>query len=116
MKTMSYNSISYNEFKKVDMRVGKIIEVEEFSRAKKSAYKLKIDFGSLGVKTSSAQITDLYSKEDLMERLIVAVVNFPPKNIAGFLSEVLVLGISDNNGSVILLQPDRDAPPGSRVF
>lgn len=113
---MDYNSVSYNDFKKVDMRVGKIIEVEEFSRAKKSAYKLKIDFGSLGVKTSSAQITDLYSKEDLMERLIVAVVNFPPKNIAGFLSEVLVLGISDNNGSVILLQPDRGAPPGSRVF
>jgi tRNA-binding protein len=113
---MDYNSVSYNDFKKVDMRVGKIIEVEEFSRAKKSAYKLKIDFGSLGVKTSSAQITDLYSKEDLMERLIVAVVNFPPKNIAGFLSEVLVLGISDNNGSVILLQPDRDALPGSRVF
>lgn len=113
---MGHNSISYNDFKKVDMRIGKIIEVEEFSRAKKSAYKLKIDFGSLGVKTSSAQITDLYSKEDLMERLIVAVVNFPPKNIAGFLSEVLVLGISGNNGSVILLQPDRDAPPGSRVF
>jgi len=113
---MNINFISYDDFKKIDMRVGKIIEVEEFSRAKKSAYKLKIDFGSLGIKTSSAQITDLYSKEDLMERLIVAVVNFPPKNIAGFQSEVLVLGIPDNKSRIILIQPDMDSPLGSRVF
>jgi tRNA-binding protein len=113
---MNNNFISYDDFKKVDMRIGKIIEVEEFSRAEKSAYKLKIDFGNLGIKTSSAQITDLYSKEDLMERLIVAVVNFPPKNIAGFQSEVLVLGIPDNKGRVILLKPDKDSPLGSRVF
>lgn len=113
---MNNNSISYDDFKKVDMRIGKIIEVEEFSRVKKSAYKLKIDFGSLGIKTSSAQITELYTKEDLMERLVVAVVNFPPKNIAGFQSEVLILGISDNKKRVILLQPDKDAPLGSRVF
>ena len=113
---MNNNFLSYDDFKKVDMRIGKIIEVEELSKAKKSAYKIKIDFGSLGIKTSSAQITDLYSKEDLMERLIVAVVNFPPKNIAGFQSEVLVLGIPDNKGRIILLQPDMDAPLGSRVF
>ena len=113
---MEGNFISYDDFEKVDMRIGKIIKVEEFPEAKKSSYKLKIDFGSLGVKTSSAQITYLYSKEDLIERLVVAVVNFPPKNIAGFQSEVLVLGIPDNKGRVILLQPDMDAPLGSRVF
>lgn len=113
---MEGNFISYDDFEKVDMRIGKIIKVEEFPEAKKSSYKLKIDFGRLGVKTSSAQITYLYSKEDLIERLVVAVVNFPPKNIAGFQSEVLVLGIPDNKGRVILLQPDMDAPLGSRVF
>ena len=113
---MEGNFISYDDFEKVDMRIGKIIKVEEFPEAKKSSYKLKIGFGRLGVKTSSAQITYLYSKEDLIERLVVAVVNFPPKNIAGFQSEVLVLGIPDNKGRVILLQPDMDVPLGSRVF
>ncbi len=113
---MEGNFISYDDFKKVDMRVGRIIEVEDFLEAKKRAYRLKVDFGSLGVKNSSAQITDLYSPEDLRGELVIAVVNFPPKNIAGFPSEVLVLGVPDNKGRVILLQPDMDAPLGSRVF
>lgn len=113
---MEGNFISYDDFKKVDMRVGRIIEVEDFLEAKKRAYRLKVDFGSLGVKTSSAQITDLYSPEDLRGELVIAVVNFPPKRIASFLSEILILGVTDDKGRVILLKPDMDAPLGSRVF
>jgi tRNA-binding protein len=109
-------TISFDDFLKVDMRVGRIVEVSPFPEARKPAWKLTIDLGpEIGTKQSSAQITALYDEKDLMGRLIVAVVNFPPKRIAGFRSEVLVLGVEDGEGRIVLLQPDRDAPPGSRV-
>jgi len=108
--------ITYDYFEKVDMRVGKIIQVEDFPKARKSAYKLWIDFGVLGVKKSSAQITKLYRKDDLMGRLIIAVVNFPSRQIADFISEVLVLGVVLDNGEVVLVQPDSDVPLGKRVL
>src|SRR3989344_1465636 len=93
--------INYEDFEKVDMRVGKIIKVEDFPEARKPAYKLTIDFGSeIGLKKSSAQITDLYTKEDLRGRLIIGVVNFPPKQIGPFLSECLTLGAPDEEGRV----------------
>ncbi len=103
--------ITYDYFEKVDIRVGKIIQVEDFPKTRKPAYKLWIDFGILGVKKSSAQITKLYSKDDLMGRLIIAVINFPPRQIADFKSEVLVLGVVLDNGEVALVQPGRDVPP-----
>jgi tRNA-binding protein len=107
--------IAYDDFAKVDMRVGRIIEVEDFPEARKPAWKLRIDFGSeLGVKRSSAQITN-YSREELEGRLVVGVVNFPPRQIGPVRSEVLCLGASDNEGRVILLAPDSEVPLGSRV-
>ena len=106
---------NFEDFQKIDMRVGKIIEVEDFLEAKVPAFKIKVDFGKLGVKVSSAQLTNLYSKKDLLHRQIVAVVNFPPKRIAGFKSEILILGVMKEEGEVILLQPDREAPLGYRI-
>jgi len=108
--------ITYDYFEKVDIRVGKITQVEDFPKARKPAYKLWIDFGMLGVKKSSAQITELYSKDDLMGKLIIAVVNFPPRQIADFKSEVLVLGVVLDNNKVVLVQPDGDVPLGKRVL
>jgi len=108
--------ITYDDFEKVDIRVGKITKVEDFPRARKPAYKLWIDFGDLGVKRSSAQITRLYPKDDLIGRLIIAVVNFPPRQVADFISEVLVLGVVLDNDEVVLVQPDRDVPPGKRIL
>jgi len=108
--------ISFDDFLKVDIRVGKILSAEDFPKAKKPAYKLSIDFGEeIGIKRSSAQITKLYSKEDLAGILIVAVVNFPPRQIADFLSEVLVLGIKNENEEVVLLKPEREARVGERI-
>lgn len=108
--------IEFSDFTKVDMRVGRIVEVLDFPEARKPAYKLSIDFGSdIGIKRSSAQITVHYTKAELQDRLIIAVVNFPPKQIGPVLSEVLVLGVSDESGDIILLQPSADAPVGSRV-
>ena len=107
--------VTFEDFEKLDIKVGKIIEVEDFKEARMSSYKLKIDFGELGIKKSSAQITKLYSKEDLLNRQIVAVVNFPPKRIAGLKSEVLILGVMKEDGEVILLQPDREAPLGYKI-
>lgn len=104
--------ITWDDFAKVDMRVGKIIRVEDHPKARKPAYKLWIDFGPLGVKTSSAQLTRRYRKEDLVGRLVVAVVNFPPRRIADFISEVLVLGAMGPDNDVILLQPDQPTPLG----
>lgn len=110
-------TIQYEDFSKVDMRIGRIIEAKEFPKAKKSAYKLKIDFGDLGIKNSSAQITVRYNIESLVGKKVVAVVNFPPKQIADFVSEVLVLGVSDANGSIMLLTSDHeDAVLGARVY
>lgn len=96
--------ISFEDFSKTDIRIGTIIEVNDFPKAKKPAYQLTIDFGELGLKKSSAQITDLYSKTDLLNKQIVAVVNFPKKQIANFFSECLVLGIADRNNKIVLLQ------------
>lgn len=106
---------TFEDFQKIDIRVGRIIEVLDFKEASNPSYKVKIDFGELGIKVSSAQITKLYSKEDLLNRQIVAVVNFPPKRIAGLKSEVLILGVMKEDGEVILLQPDREAPLGYKI-
>lgn len=108
--------ISYDDFERVDIRVGKIMKVEDFPKARKPAYKLWIDFGNLGVKKSSAQITKLYRQDDIMGRLIIAVTNFAPRQIADFLSEVLVLGVVLDNDEVVLLQPDSDVPLGKRIL
>lgn len=135
-------NITYSDFLSVEIRVGKIIRAEDFPKAKKPAYRLWIDFGPLGIKHSSAQITDLYSKEELFGKLVLAVVNFPPKQIADFVSEVLVLGavMEDENayagssygkvgeanssagsaaggsGGVVLVGPDREVEPGRRIL
>ena len=106
---------TFEDFQKIDIRVGRIIEVLDFKEARNPSYKIKIDFGELGIKISSAQITNLYSKEDLLNRQIVGVVNFPPKRIAGFKSEVLILGVMKADGEVILLQPEREAPLGYKI-
>lgn len=108
--------ITYDYFKNVDIRVGKIIRVGNFPKALKPAYKLWIDFGSFGVKKSSAQITKLYPKDKLVGRLIVAIINFPPRQISDFISEVLVLGVVLDNDEVVLLQPDNDVPLGKRIL
>lgn len=107
--------ISFDEFLKVDMRVGRVIAVDEFPEARKPAWKLTIDFGEeIGVKRSSAQITN-YAREELEGRLVVAVVNFPPRRIGPFVSEVLCLGASGTDEDVILLAPDTDVPLGARI-
>jgi tRNA-binding protein len=112
----SERMISIEDFQRVDVRVGRIIDVQDFPEAKKKFYKLKIDFGELGIKTSSAQITTLYSKEELIGKQVIAVVNLPPKKIANFVSEVLVLGVDDEEGNVVLLIPDKKAKIGSRMY
>jgi tRNA-binding protein len=108
-------AISWADFERVDMRVGVITDAQPFPEARKPALRLSIDFGPLGVKRSSAQITDRYAPADLVGRRVVAVVNFPPKQIGPFLSEVLVLGAFDEQGQVILLRPDFDVSPGSKI-
>jgi len=106
------------DFQKLDIRVGKIVEVNDFPEAKKPAYKLKIDFGpEIGTKNSSVQIVALYTKEELMGKLVLGVVNFPPRKIGPFESEVLTLGVPDKEGRVILIRPDKDEPViGSKLF
>jgi tRNA-binding protein len=107
--------IDFEQFEAVEMRVGRVLEVQEFPEARKPAWKLTIDFGpEVGVKRSSAQITH-YSRSELEETLVVAVVNFPPRQIGPFSSEVLVLGALDQVNGVVLLRPDRDAAPGDRI-
>ena len=108
--------IQFEDFLKVDIRVGTIIAVEDRPDAKKPAYKLEIDFGEMGKKRSSAQITHHYRKEDLIGKQIIAVVNFPPKQVGKLMSEVLVLGLPDENGMIVLLEPTKKIPNGSRMF
>ena len=109
--------LSFGEFEKVDIRVGRIIQVERFPEARKPAYKLTIDFGvEMGTRRSSAQLTTNYRPEELEGRLVLAVVNLGPRQIGPFVSEVLTLGVPDAHGAVVLLQPDRDVPLGGRMF
>lgn len=109
--------ISYDDFEKVDIRVGRITKVEDFPQARKPAYKLEIDFGpQLGKKRSSAQITRYYTKEELLGKPVMAVVNFPAKQIGSFISEVLTLGVPDGEGNVVLLSPTHDVPLGGKMF
>lgn len=109
------NQITWEDFAKIDMRVGTILEVNDFPKAKKPAYQLIIDFGELGIKKSSAQIVNLYRKEDLIGRQVIAVVNFPPKQIANFISECLVMGVYNENNEVILLAPERNTKNGCKI-
>jgi tRNA-binding protein len=110
------SEISFDDFMKVDIRIGTIVEVSQFPEARKPAYKLKIDFGpDIGVKKSSAQVTVHYTPEDLMGRQVAAVVNFPPRQIGPFMSEVLTLGFADNDGAVVLIAVDKACPNGSRM-
>ena len=109
--------ITYEDFTNVDIRVGRIVTVEDFPEARKPAYKLTIDFGAvIGVKRSSAQITVLYTKDDLLGTLVLAVVNFPVKQIGPFRSECLTLGVPNEAGDVVLVRPDRTATIGGRLF
>ena len=109
--------IGIDDFLKVDIRVGRIASAEPFPQARKPAYKLAIDFGpTIRIKTSSAQITQNYALDDLPGRLVLAVVNFPPRRIGPMLSEVLTLGVPDQNGEVVLIGPDRETPVGGRVY
>jgi tRNA-binding protein len=109
--------ITYDDFAKVDIRVGRVLAVDEFPEARKPAYKLRIDFGpELGEKRSSAQITDHYRPEDLVGRLVMGVMNLGPKRIGPFVSEVLTLGFADADGAVVLAGPGKEVPLGSKLF
>jgi len=108
--------INYDDFEKVEIRVGKIIKVEAFPKARKPAYKLWLDFGELGIKKSSAQITKLYNQKQLIEQQVLAVTNLPPRQVADFKSEVLVLGVVLDNEEVALIQSDRYVPLGKRIL
>ena len=116
ISTVSMDTITWADFEKIDIRVGIIIEVKDFPKAKKPAYQLTIDFGAeLGIKRSSAQITKFYTPDNLQGQQVVAVVNFPPKNIAGFISECLVLGVYDENKDVVLLTPKAPVTAGMKI-
>jgi len=109
-------NIDWADFEKVEIRVGTIVRAEEFSEARKPAYKLWIDFGDFGVKQSSAQVTDLYTIDELIGRQILGVLNLVPKRIAGFISEVLTTGFALPEGKVVLATPEREVPNGSKLF
>tara|TARA_B110000881_G_scaffold192305_1_gene184847 strand:+ start:1165 stop:1539 length:375 start_codon:yes stop_codon:yes gene_type:complete len=106
---------SFEDFLKVDIRIGTVIEVSDFPKAKKTAYKLQIDFGDLGIKKSSAQITDLYTKNELLNKQVSAIVNFKPRQIANFMSECLVLGVYNQHDNVVLLQASKKIKKGEQV-
>ncbi len=108
--------IKFEDFLAVDIRVGRIVEALEFPAARKPAYKLRVDLGELGERRSSAQLVANYRREELVGRRVLAVVNFPPRQIGPFISEVLVLGVPDDAGEVVLLEPERDVPLGGRVY
>ena len=107
--------ITWDDFEKVEMRVGTILEADDFPEAKNPAYKLRIDFGELGIRNSSAQITQLYKKEELVGKQVIAVTNFPPKQIANIMSECLVMGVVLDNNEVVLLQTEQAVPNGKRI-
>jgi len=109
-------TIDFADFERVDMRVGRVLEAEPFPEARKPAYKLRIDFGPLGIRRSSAQLTVHYRPDELRGRLVIAVLNFPPRQIGPVRSEVLVLGVPDPDGAVVLLEPSVEVPLGGRVF
>lgn len=110
------NTIEWSDFEKVELRVGTIVEVEDFPEARKPAYRLRIDFGeAIGLRKSSAQVTDIYQKEDLVGRQVVAVVNFPPKQIGPMRSECLVTGFHREDGAVVLARPDSEVPNGAKL-
>ena len=109
------STIQWEDFEKIDMRVGTILEVREFPKARRPSYRLTIDFGELGLKKSSAQVTDLYDLQKLVGRQVIAVVNFPPKQIANFFSECLVLGVYTDKKEVVLLQPERTVANGWKI-
>ena len=114
---MANETISFDDFLKVDIRVGTVVKVEPFPEARKPALKLIIDFGdAIGLKKSSAQITENHSVETLVGTQVLAVVNFPPRQIGPFMSEVLTLGVPDANGKVMLLRPDKPVPTGGRMY
>ena len=108
-------TITWDDFEKIDIRAGTITEVTDFPKAKKPAYQITIDFGELGLKRSSAQLTHIYSKEELMGKQVIAIVNFPPKQIANFFSECLILGVYTDKNEVVLLQPERKVANGWRI-
>ena len=109
--------ITFSDFERVDIRVGRIIQADPFPEARKPAYKLTIDFGSeIGIKRSSAQLVAVYQREELVGRLVLGVVNFPPRQIGPFMSEVLTLGVPDAEGRVVLVYPDGDVPLGGKLF
>ncbi len=109
------STISFEDFEKIDIRIGTIIEVNDFPKAKKPAYQLTIDFGELGIKKSSAQITQLYSKESLLNRQVTVIVNFKPRQIANFISEVLVLGVYNESENVVLLKASKPIKNGEQI-
>jgi tRNA-binding protein len=110
-------TITFSDFERVDIRVGRIVRAEPFPEARRPAYRLRIDFGpAIGERTSSAQLTARYRAEDLVGRRVLAVVNFPPRQIGPFMSEVLTLGVPDDDGKVVLVVPDADVPLGGRLF
>lgn len=114
---MTKHSLSWAEFEQVDIRVGTVTAVDEFPQARRPAWILHIDFGEeLGTRKSSAQITDLYSRESLVGRQVIAVVNFPPKQIGPLMSECLVTGFANNDGAIVLAQPDKSVPNGARLM
>lgn len=107
--------VTWDDFEKLDIRVGTIIDVRDFPKARKPAWQLVVDFGPLGRRNTSAQITDLYDRGSLMNRQVIAVVNFPPKQIANFISECLVLGVYSESGEVVLLAPERKTANGMQI-
>lgn len=110
------DNIEYGDFLKVQIHAGKVVEAEALEGARKPAYRMTVDFGPIGIKKSSAQLTKMYSNEELIGKTVIAVTNFRPKQIGGFMSEVLVLGFPLEGGEVVLVEPEREVPPGTRLL